>query len=207
MTLSFINPGILDDLSFHPCVRYNRWEQNRIVSFVPPDGQFNLMNYRVKGQLQLPLYVKPQINLANGGKVNIMVGPKNNQGKVIEEVVITIPFPKSVTTANLTANFGYINYDDIAKIAKWFVGRLPVNKTPMLEGTVQFPPITNSITSSGSGNASIDNSNPILSVEFKINMLSASGLRVDTLSLHNERYKPFKGVRSVTKGGKFYVRS
>ena len=26
LTLSFMNPRLLDDVSFHPCVRYKRWE-------------------------------------------------------------------------------------------------------------------------------------------------------------------------------------
>ena len=46
LSLTFTNPHILDDVSFHPCVRYNRYEQHKVVSFVPPDGQFKLMNYR-----------------------------------------------------------------------------------------------------------------------------------------------------------------
>eukprot|EP01114_Cavostelium_apophysatum_P011108 TRINITY_DN2529_c0_g1_i1.p1 TRINITY_DN2529_c0_g1~~TRINITY_DN2529_c0_g1_i1.p1 ORF type:complete len:416 (-),score=114.24 TRINITY_DN2529_c0_g1_i1:97-1344(-) len=197
LTLVFTNAAILDDVSFHPCVRYTRWEQSRVISFVPPDGNFKLMSYRVKGQLQMPIYVKPQINLGIGGKVNIMCGPKNTQGKTIEEVCITIPFPKTTSTTNLTANYGYINYDDMTKVAKWHVGRLPVNKTPMLEGTVSFPPNV----------PAGDNVHPTLQAEFKGTMLSITGLKVDTLSVHNEKYKPFKGVRNITKAGKFYVRS
>lgn len=46
LTLSFVNPSILDDVRFHPCVRFRPWESNQILSFVPPDGQFKLMNYR-----------------------------------------------------------------------------------------------------------------------------------------------------------------
>lgn len=38
LTLSFINPRLLDDISFHPCVRYKRWESEKVLSFVPPDG-------------------------------------------------------------------------------------------------------------------------------------------------------------------------
>lgn len=26
LTMSFVNPRILDDVSFHPCVRFRRWE-------------------------------------------------------------------------------------------------------------------------------------------------------------------------------------
>lgn len=46
LTLSFTNPSILNDVRFHPCVRFRPWESHQILSFVPPDGQFKLMSYR-----------------------------------------------------------------------------------------------------------------------------------------------------------------
>jgi AP-3 complex subunit mu len=46
LTLAFSNASIMDDVGFHPCVRYQRWEQGRVISFVPPDGAFQLMTYR-----------------------------------------------------------------------------------------------------------------------------------------------------------------
>lgn len=46
LTLSFANPSVLDDVRFHPCVRFRPWESDQILSFVPPDGQFKLMSYR-----------------------------------------------------------------------------------------------------------------------------------------------------------------
>eukprot|EP01125_Pyxidicula_operculata_P001838 TRINITY_DN116_c0_g1_i2.p1 TRINITY_DN116_c0_g1~~TRINITY_DN116_c0_g1_i2.p1 ORF type:complete len:265 (+),score=50.33 TRINITY_DN116_c0_g1_i2:82-876(+) len=45
LVLRFRNPGILDDTSFHPCVRLSRWQREQVVSFVPPDGKFKLMEY------------------------------------------------------------------------------------------------------------------------------------------------------------------
>lgn len=197
MSLIFSNPHILDDVSFHPCVRYNRFEQNKVVSFVPPDGSFKLMNYRVKGQLQIPIYVKPQISWnQSGGKVNVMVGPKNlPNGKVVEDVVVTIPFPKVIGSTTLTANHGQVQYDEVSKVCRWIIGKLPPTKTPMLEGTVSLPP-----------GIKVD-SNPVLQAEFRMQMYAVSGLKVETLTLHNEKYKPFKGVRSFTKGGKFHIRS
>lgn len=44
------NPRLLDDVSFHPCVRFKRWETERVLSFIPPDGNFILMNYHVSSQ-------------------------------------------------------------------------------------------------------------------------------------------------------------
>jgi hypothetical protein len=46
MTLRWASPKLIDDASFHPCVRYNRWDRERVLSFVPPDGDFKLMTYR-----------------------------------------------------------------------------------------------------------------------------------------------------------------
>lgn len=46
LTLSFTNPSIMDDVRFHPCVRFRPWESHQILSFVPPDGLFKLMSYR-----------------------------------------------------------------------------------------------------------------------------------------------------------------
>ncbi|KAF8803739.1 clathrin adaptor, mu subunit [Phlegmacium glaucopus] len=46
LLLSFTNPHILSDFSFHPCVRLQRWSRDKIFSFVPPDGKFILAEYR-----------------------------------------------------------------------------------------------------------------------------------------------------------------
>lgn len=42
LSLSFVDADVIDDCAFHPCVRYNRYEKDRTVSFVPPDGQFEV---------------------------------------------------------------------------------------------------------------------------------------------------------------------
>jgi AP-2 complex subunit mu-1 len=33
----------LDDCRFHQCVRLNEFDTNRTISFIPPDGEFELM--------------------------------------------------------------------------------------------------------------------------------------------------------------------
>ncbi len=42
LTMVFTDPSVLDDCSFHPCVRYQRYERERVISFVPPDGPFEV---------------------------------------------------------------------------------------------------------------------------------------------------------------------
>lgn len=69
LLLTFKDPDLIDDCSFHPCVRYSRYDQDRIVSFVPPDGDFELMRYRIRDDLtrhfQPPLYCHAQWNYSH----------------------------------------------------------------------------------------------------------------------------------------------
>ncbi|CAI5932825.1 unnamed protein product [Closterium sp. NIES-65] len=41
----------LDDIKFHQCVRLARFENDRTISFIPPDGAFDLMTYRLSTQV------------------------------------------------------------------------------------------------------------------------------------------------------------
>ena len=61
LTLTFVDPNVIDDCSFHPCVRYNRFERDSAVSFVPPDGKFDLMKYRVTEGISLPFKLMPLV--------------------------------------------------------------------------------------------------------------------------------------------------
>ena len=36
-------------MTFHPCVNLGRFAAEKVVSFVPPDGEFELMKYRCTG--------------------------------------------------------------------------------------------------------------------------------------------------------------
>lgn len=91
LTLSFVNPRLMDDVSFHPCVRFKRWENERILSLVPPDGSFCLMNYRVGSQstVAVPIYIRHIFNLPKDsnhsqlGKIELTVGPRQTMGRVV----------------------------------------------------------------------------------------------------------------------------
>lgn len=37
----------MEDIKFHHCVRLNKFEAERTISFIPPDGEFELMTYRL----------------------------------------------------------------------------------------------------------------------------------------------------------------
>ncbi|XP_015072013.1 AP-3 complex subunit mu isoform X2 [Solanum pennellii] len=110
LTLSFANTSILNDVRFHPCVRLRPWESNQILSFVPPDGQFKLMSYRIKKLKSTPIYVKPQITSDSGTcRISLLVGIRNDPGKAIDDINVQFQLPPRVLSADLTSNYGTVN--------------------------------------------------------------------------------------------------
>uniref|UniRef100_A0A803SQS6 Adaptor related protein complex 3 subunit mu 2 n=1 Tax=Anolis carolinensis TaxID=28377 RepID=A0A803SQS6_ANOCA len=125
LTLSFMNPRLLDDVSFHPCVRFKRWESERILSFIPPDGNFRLLSYHVSAQnlVAIPVYVKHNISFRDSsslGRFEITVGPKQTMGKTVEGVMVTSQMPKGVLNMTLTPSQGTHTFDPVTKVrGKW----------------------------------------------------------------------------------------
>ena len=151
LTLVFTDPSVLDDCSFHPCVRYSRYERDRVVSFVPPDGVFELMKYRVQmPKIVLPMYCEPRLNYhEDRGTVSVMLGEQSmptlscgvKGGPQVEDVVVSLPFPRGVQTVDLEANVGKHLWDQGARVATWTVGKLTATskaKSPNL--TCCLPP-------------------------------------------------------------------
>ncbi|XP_013380709.1 AP-3 complex subunit mu-1-like [Lingula anatina] len=200
LTLTFMNPRLLDDLSFHPCVRFKRWEAERVISFVPPDGSFRLMSYHIGTQnlVAIPVYLRHNISFreGSGGRFDVSVGPKQTMGKTVENVSLEVPFPKSVLNVTLTPNVGKYTFDPVNKIMVWEIGRIDPTKLPNIRGSISLQ-----------SGAPIPESNPTISVNFTINQMAISGLKVNRLDMYGEKYKPFKGVKYITKAGKFQVRT
>ncbi|XP_068111479.1 AP-3 complex subunit mu-1 [Hyperolius riggenbachi] len=201
LTLSFMNPRLLDDVSFHPCVRFKRWESERVLSFIPPDGNFRLMSYRVSSQnlVAIPVYVKHNIVFqenSSSGRFDVTVGPKQTMGKTVESVVLTAHMPRVVLNMNLTPNQGAYTFDPVTKVLNWDIGKITPQKLPNLKGVISLQ-----------SGAPKPEENPSLNIHFKIQQFAISELKVNRLDMYGERYKPFKGVKYLTKAGKFQVRT
>ena len=205
LTLVFADPTVIDDCSFHPCVRYSRYERDHVVSFVPPDGHFELMSYRVQiaNQPIPPIYCEPRINFSGEkGTVSVMVGERTNPTihmppkapMKVEDIAVKMALPASVNTADFEQNHGKTLYDQQQKIATWSLGTLPQGKAPQLTGK-----LFQANAEPGQVPA------PVL-LEFKVPNASISGIAVETLLITNERYKPYKGVKTMVKAGKLQFR-
>lgn len=202
LLLSFVNPRLFDDVSFHPCVRFKKWEQEKVISFIPPDGNFRLMSYLIgpSNVPQMPLAVRHSITFreTGGGRMEITLSPKQTTGKPLEGVVVECKMPKSVLNVNLTTTQGKTSFDSVTKMLVWDVGRV--------ESSGKAPPNIrgNIVLQSG---VPIPDNNPVIHVKFTVNQFCISGVKVNRLDMYAEKYKPFKGVKYVTRSGNFQIRT
>lgn len=196
LTLSFANPTVLHDVRFHPCVRFRPWESHQILSFVPPDGQFKFMSYRVKKLKSTPIYVKPQLTSDAGTcRLSVLVGIRHDPGKTIDSITIQFQLPPSVSSTDLTANHGTVNI--LAnKTCSWSIGRIPKDKAPSLTGIL--------VLEAGTEKLHVF---PTFQVEFRIMGVALSGLKIDKLEVKNVANRPYKGFRALTRAGEYQVRS
>jgi len=211
LTMTLENPNVIEDCSLHPCVRYNRFEQDKILSFVPPDGQFELIRYRISNEngFSPPIFCTPKLfqfgsQNHHHGTIEVIVGqkaqhslifPRKKSSFTLEDVVVSIPFPKTVKTASLSVTHGSCLYDESTKIAKWTIGKLTKNQTLVLNGTVVV-----------TGGHQSEESPPI-NITWTLPSASISGLNINSLRMSNERYQPYKGVRTIARAGNFQVRT
>lgn len=72
----------LEDVKFHQCVRLSRFENDRTISFIPPDGEFELMSYRLNTQVKPLIWIESHIERHSHSRVEylIKVGQSHAEG-------------------------------------------------------------------------------------------------------------------------------
>lgn len=63
----------MEDVKFHQCVRLSRFENDRTISFIPPDGEFELMSYRLNTQVKPLIWVECLVESHSGSRMEYML--------------------------------------------------------------------------------------------------------------------------------------
>uniref|UniRef100_A0A667Y2K8 Adaptor related protein complex 3 subunit mu 1 n=1 Tax=Myripristis murdjan TaxID=586833 RepID=A0A667Y2K8_9TELE len=135
--------------------------------------------------------------------VNTLTGSSNVGETLPTGQLSTIPWRRAgVKYTNNEAYFDVIEEIDAILdksgtiVLVWDIGKLNPQKLPNLRGSLSLQ-----------SGAPKPEENPSLNIDLKIQQLAISGLKVNRLDMYGEKYKPFKGVKYVTKAGKFQVRT
>lgn len=67
----------MEDVKFHQCVRLSRFENDRTISFIPPDGEFELMSYRLNTQVKPLIWVESDVRSHSGSRIEFTLKVPN----------------------------------------------------------------------------------------------------------------------------------
>nr|CDS30583.1 clathrin coat assembly protein ap 1 [Hymenolepis microstoma] len=190
----------LEDIKFHQCVRLSRFENDRTISFIPPDGEFELMSYRLNTHVKPLIWVESVIERHAHSRVEYMVKAKAQfkRRSTANQVEILIPVPSDVDSPRFKTAVGSCRYIPEENRVVWSIKSFPGGKEYIMRACFGLPSVE--------GDASAE-SRPPISVRFEIPYFTVSGLQVLYLKIiEKSGYTALPWVRYITQNGDYQLR-
>ncbi|KAJ1735650.1 clathrin associated protein complex medium subunit [Coemansia sp. Benny D160-2] len=188
------------DCQFHQCVRLGRFDTDRTISFIPPDGEFELMRYRTTDNVNLPFKVLPVVRELGKTRVEYEVLVKSNfSGKLsASNMAVRIPTPPNATKCRIkVAGTGKAKYIPEENAIVWKISRFQGLQEASLTAVVDLTHMSKPVPWV----------RPPINLDFQVLMFTASGLLVRFLKVFEKaNYQSVKWVRYMTKAGSYEIR-
>jgi AP-4 complex subunit mu-1 len=196
---------VLDDCNFHECVHLDEFESSRTLHFLPPDGEFALLNYRVTTDFRVPFKIYPMIEEPGQYKLDITLViradiPEGNYGS---NIVVRMAVPRSTVsaTAEVIGEFPGANaeYSGQEKKLVWSIRKLNGGSELILKGRITLDQLVTASHKKELG--------PV-SMAFEIPMYNVSNLQVRYLRISetHKSYNPYRWVRYITQSSSYVCR-
>ncbi len=196
---------VLDDANFHECVRLDEFEEQRSLVFVPPEGEFVLMNYRVTGgDIRPPFKISPLLEEISPTQLDVFVRiradiPPRNYGSGVK---VKFAVPKSASGVSIQSAKGQdsgAEFHPQDHRVVWWIKKFAGGTEMTLKAR---------ITLKEPCNASVRREVGPISMEFEIPMLSTSNLQVRSLRTTSSSgsQNPHRWVRYITQASSYACR-
>jgi len=190
----------MEDVNFHQCVKLSRFESDRTISFVPPDGEFELMTYRLNTNVKPLIWIEAIVERHKNSRVEYMVKARSQfkQRSTANNVEIVIPVPPDADTPKFKASIGTVKYAPEKDAILWSVKQFPGGKEFYMRAHFGLPSISDEDPAS---------KRPI-TVHFEIPYFTVSGIQVRYLKIiEKSGYQALPWVRYITQSGDYQIRS
>ncbi|KAE8619855.1 hypothetical protein XENTR_v10010002 [Xenopus tropicalis] len=184
----------LEDVKFHQCVRLSRFENDRTISFIPPDGDFELMSYRLNTQVKPLIWIESVIEKFSHSRLEIMVKAKGQFKKqsVANNVEISVPVPSDADSPKFKTSVGSAKYVPEKNVVIWTIKSFPGGKEYLMRAHFGLPSVE---TEELEGK-------PPISVKFEIPYFTVSGIQVRYMKIiEKSGYQALPWVRYITQSG------
>ncbi|XP_038048578.1 AP-1 complex subunit mu-1 [Patiria miniata] len=189
----------LEDVKFHQCVRLSRFENDRTISFIPPDGEFELMSYRLNTHVKPLIWIESVIERHSHSRVEYMIKAKSQfkRRSTANNVDIIIPVPNDADSPKFKTTVGYAKYLPESSAVVWHIKSFPGGKEYLMRAHFNLPSVE----------AEEAEGRPPISVKFEIPYFTTSGIQVRYLKIiEKSGYQALPWVRYITQNGDYQVR-
>jgi AP-2 complex subunit mu-1 len=189
----------LEDVSLHQCVKLSSFTTDRTISFIPPDGSFQLMTYRATENVNLPFKIQVIVNEIGKSKVEYSIAIRANYGPKLfaTNVVVKIPVPLNTASTTHRSSQGKAKYEPSENAIVWRIARFTGQSEYVFSAEAALSAMTTQKAWS----------RPPLSMQFSLLMFTSSGLLVRYLKVFEKtNYSSVKWVRYMTRAGSYEIR-
>jgi len=190
----------MEDVHFHQCVSLARFENDRTISFVPPDGDCDLMQYRLTTPVRPLIVVEAQVQKYSHSRIEYSIRTRTNFKKrsTAKNVHINIPVPPDADSPTFKANTGTVTYVAEKDIFVWQINNFPGQSEYLMRASFGLP----SVTAEDPTNLKAP-----ISVQFEIPYFTVSGIQVRYLKIiEKSGYQALPWVRYITQNGDYQIR-
>jgi len=203
----------LEDVKFHQCVRLARFDADRTISFVPPDGAFDLMTYRLSQHVRPLITVELRVNRVSRSRTEYLVKARSQfkERSSAQGVEIALPLPRDATSPAVRASSGAATHVPERDALVWRIKSFPGGKELLLRAKFSLPSVEaddEASTSAGAGASAAASRMPPIRVSFEIPYFTVSGIQVRYLKvIEKSGYQALPWVRYVTTAGEYEIRT
>lgn len=191
----------LEDIKFHQCVRLAKFENDRSISFIPPDGTFELMSYRLSTQVKPPIWVDAVIE-QYPTRVEYVVKARTQlkPRAIANNVKISVPVLPDVDTPKFKCTSGSTKYAPDRDVIVWTIKQFKAGRDAVMRGHFL-------LSSIGQEQERQNATKRPITVEFEVPYFTISGLQVRFLKVVDKSgYEASPWVRYKLIAGDYQIR-
>ncbi|GME94040.1 hypothetical protein B5S28_g5280 [[Candida] boidinii] len=193
----------ITDFSFHQCVNLQEFDKHNLIKFIPPDGKFELMRYKID-ITEIPFNFFARVQIINNFTVRfkITIQPNFNQEYISKDILIKIPTPPGTIKVNFNSvKEGKTKYLSDESCINWNIKKIIGESSPILIDC-------DCIIAQNNDNSNLINwTKKPINLSFKIDEFSISHQFVKFLKIKEiSNYTTVKWVRYSTNSKSYEIR-
>lgn len=194
---------VLQDYKFHQCVSFEKFDEQRIIQFVTPQGQTELMKYHINNNLKIPFKVTPVVSQTFTGSMNYHITLKSLFPSKLsaKNLLLRIPVPPGTIDCKISVSNGNCNFVPEENAIIW--------KFNKYNGLIEDKLSALTVCSNDTTELSSQQwQRPPIALQFNILMFSNSGLKIRQFDIveKNKNHRITKWVKYFSQSGSYEIR-